>query len=99
MIIIVLLHHPSWVMSKNTIVLLDVININELVTQSTNKNIADLYRSINEFKKGYQPRTNLVKDMNGDALADSHGRTNSLSYLMCTGLIVLGRRIYIQLSH
>jgi hypothetical protein len=27
-----------------------------------NKNIRNLYRGINEFKKGYQPRTNLDKD-------------------------------------
>jgi hypothetical protein len=26
---------------------------------------------MNEFRKGYQPRTNLVKDENGDLLADS----------------------------
>jgi hypothetical protein len=37
-----------------------------------NKNIADLYRGIDEFKKGYQPRNNLVKHENGDLLADSH---------------------------
>jgi hypothetical protein len=30
----------------------------------------------NEFKKGYQPRTNLVKDENGDLLADSHNILN-----------------------
>jgi hypothetical protein len=29
--------------------------INELATNSKNKNIRDLYRGINEFKKGYQP--------------------------------------------
>jgi hypothetical protein len=29
-------------------------------------------RDINQFKKGYQPRTKLVKDENGDLLADSH---------------------------
>jgi hypothetical protein len=34
--------------------------INELESKSKNKNIRDLYRGINEFKKGYQPRTNLV---------------------------------------
>jgi hypothetical protein len=34
--------------------------INELETNSKNKNIRDLYRCINEFKKGYQPRTNLI---------------------------------------
>jgi len=28
------------------------------------KNITDLYRSKNAFKKGYQPRTNIVKDEN-----------------------------------
>jgi hypothetical protein len=31
-----------------------------------------MYSGINEFKKGYQPRGNLVKDENGDVLADSH---------------------------
>jgi hypothetical protein len=35
--------------------------INELVTRSKNKNIRDLYRGINESKKGYQPRINFVK--------------------------------------
>jgi predicted NACHT family NTPase len=45
--------------------------INELATDSKNKNIRDLYRRINEFK-GYRPRNNLVKDENGDMLADSH---------------------------
>jgi hypothetical protein len=36
--------------------------INELESNSKNKNIRDLYRRINEFKKGYQTITNLVKD-------------------------------------
>jgi hypothetical protein len=31
-----------------------------------------LYRGINEFKRGYQPRTNVVKDEKGDLVADSH---------------------------
>jgi hypothetical protein len=31
--------------------------INELETSSKNMNIRDLYRGINEFKKGYQPIT------------------------------------------
>jgi hypothetical protein len=35
--------------------------INKLEPNSKNKNMRDLYRAINEFKKGYQPRTNLVK--------------------------------------
>jgi hypothetical protein len=50
--------------------------INELTTNSKNKNIRDLYREINEFKRGYQPRNNLVKDENGDLLADSHSILN-----------------------
>ena len=33
----------------------------------------DLYRGINDFKKGYQPRCNIVKDEKGDLVADSHG--------------------------
>jgi hypothetical protein len=39
---------------------------------SKNKNIRDLYRGINDFKKGYQPGNKLVKDENGDLLADSN---------------------------
>jgi hypothetical protein len=50
--------------------------INELATNSKNKNIRDLYRGINEFKRGYQPRNNLAKDENGDLLAESHNILN-----------------------
>jgi hypothetical protein len=52
--------------------------INELATNSKNKNIRDLYTEINEFKKGYQSRSNLVKDENGDLLANSHNILNNL---------------------
>jgi hypothetical protein len=31
-----------------------------------------LYRGINEFKRGHQPRINVVKDEKGDLVADSH---------------------------
>jgi hypothetical protein len=31
-----------------------------------------LYRGINDFKRGYQPRTNIVKDEEGDLIADCH---------------------------
>jgi hypothetical protein len=48
----------------------------ELATNSKNKNIRDLYRGINGFKRGYQPRNNLVKDKNGDLLADSQNILN-----------------------
>jgi hypothetical protein len=44
--------------------------INELETNNKNKSIRELYRGINEFKKRYQPRTNIIKDENGSLLAD-----------------------------
>ncbi|PNF19973.1 hypothetical protein B7P43_G09964, partial [Cryptotermes secundus] len=53
--------------------------IDELAMDSKNKNIRDLYRGINDFKKGYQPSSNLVNDENGDLLADSHDILNRLS--------------------
>jgi hypothetical protein len=40
--------------------------INELATNSKNNNTRDLYGGINEFKRDYQPRNNLVKDENGN---------------------------------
>jgi hypothetical protein len=54
--------------------------INELATNSKNKNIRDLYRAINTFKKGYQQRNILVKDENGVLLADSHNILNRWKY-------------------
>jgi hypothetical protein len=60
--------------------------INDLATNSKNRNVRDLYREINEYKRGYQPRSNFVKDENGDLLADSNiinnigGRATFLSY-------------------
>jgi hypothetical protein len=46
--------------------------INELATNSKNKNIRDLHRGINEYKWDYQPRSKSVKDL----LADSHNILN-----------------------
>jgi hypothetical protein len=46
--------------------------IDELDTNSKTKIIRDLYRSVNEFKRGYQPRTNIVNDEKGDLVTDSH---------------------------
>jgi hypothetical protein len=44
--------------------------------QTVIKNIRNLYRDINEFKKGYQPRINIVKGENGNLLANSHSILN-----------------------
>jgi hypothetical protein len=46
--------------------------IEEMETNSKINNIRDLYRGINYVKKGYQPRTRIVKDEKGDLVADSH---------------------------
>jgi hypothetical protein len=57
--------------------------INELQSNSKNKNITDLHKGINEFKKGYQPTTNLVKDERGDLLADPHKILNRWKNYFC----------------
>jgi len=46
--------------------------IEELETNSKINNVRDFYRGINDFKKGYQSRTILVKNEKGDVVADSH---------------------------
>jgi hypothetical protein len=46
--------------------------IEELETNSKINNTRDLYRGINDVKKGYQPRTMIVKDEKCDLVADSH---------------------------
>ena len=48
------------------------VKIEELETNSKINNIRDLYRGVNDFKKGYHPRTTTVKDEKGDLVADSH---------------------------
>jgi hypothetical protein len=50
--------------------------INRLETNNKNKNIRHLYRGINEFKKGYQPRNNIIKEKNGNLLTDPHSILN-----------------------
>jgi len=47
--------------------------IDELETNSKIQNIRDFYRVINDFKKGYQPRCNIVKDEKGDLVAQYCG--------------------------
>jgi hypothetical protein len=65
---------------------------NELGLSSKNKNIRDLCRGMNEFKKGYQSRTNLVKDERGDLLADLHKIFSRWRNYFCQlWVVVLGR--------
>ena len=51
------------------------VKTEELETNSKINNVRDLSRSINDFKKGCQPRTTIVKDEKGDLVADSHSIT------------------------
>jgi hypothetical protein len=44
----------------------------ELLTNSKMKTIRYFYRGITEFKRGYQPRTNIIKDEKGDLVTGSH---------------------------
>jgi hypothetical protein len=61
--------------------------IKELATNSKNRNIRDLYRGINEFKRGYQLRNNFMKDENGHLLADSHNILNKWKLNMLNNFI------------
>jgi hypothetical protein len=56
--------------TKRWNVLKDIIN--EIATNSKNKNIRDLLRGINEFKRVYQPRSNLIKVEKCDLLVSCH---------------------------
>jgi len=58
-----------------------------------------LYRGINDFKKGYRPRSNIVKDEKGDLITDYHSilarwRNHISQLLNIHGLIMLGRWKY-----
>ena len=46
--------------------------IEDFETNSKITIIRDLYRGISDFKKGYQPRTNIVKDETGDLVTGSY---------------------------
>jgi hypothetical protein len=48
------------------------LKLRKLKLKKKKKNIRDLYRGISDFKKGYQPRTNIVRDEMGDLITDSH---------------------------
>jgi hypothetical protein len=53
------------------------VKINELETNSKNKNVRNLYTGTNGFKKCQEPRTNLVKAQNYNILEDSCNNLNS----------------------
>ena len=50
--------------------------VNKLEENSKSKNIREMYKAINEFKKGYQPRAYVIKKQDGTIVA---GTTSILS--------------------
>ena len=73
-------------------------NIDQLETNSIIKNIRASNRGINDYKKGYRPGTNIVKNEKGDLLQTPTlfwlgGGTISLSYSMYMGLLCQADRI------
>ena len=76
----------------------------ELESNSKIKNIRDLYSGTNDFKKGCQPRCNIVKDekvtwLQTPTVLWLGGGTISPSYSMCMGLRMLGSHKYTQQNH
>jgi hypothetical protein len=71
-------------------VVLVKIQINELELDSKNKNIRDQCGGIHEFKKGYQPKTNLVEDERCSLLAGPHTILNRWKNYFCQMLNVHG---------
>jgi hypothetical protein len=48
------------------------VKIDEIENNSKIKNIRDLCIGINDYKKGFQPRTNIVRDKKDVLFTDSH---------------------------
>jgi hypothetical protein len=67
------------------------------------KNIRSLYRGVNDFRKGCQPRTNIVNDEKGDVVTDCHSILarwrNHFSQLFNVHVVVLGRQAYTAQNH
>jgi RNA polymerase-interacting CarD/CdnL/TRCF family regulator len=68
--------------------------INECELHSKSKNIRDLYRGMTEFKKSYQPKTNLVKDERGNLLTDPKKKFNQVEELLLLAIEYTGGRWY-----
>ena len=77
--------------------------IEELETNSKIKNIWDLYMGISDFKKGYQPRPNILNDETGDLITVSHSILarwrNHFSQLLNVHGVKDVRRTEIQQNH
>jgi hypothetical protein len=67
--------------------------IADIELNSKNKNIRDMYKGKTEFKKGYRPKTNLVKDERGDLLGDPQNILTRWKNYFCQVLNVQGPRV------
>jgi len=77
--------------------------IDELESNSKIKDNRDLYRGIIDFKKGYQPRTNIVRDEKGDLGTDSRSilarwKDHFSQLFNVHGVMMLGREKFVQYS-
>jgi hypothetical protein len=73
--------HPYRTIRKKIVLQIPIVKtlkdkINELATNSKNKDIIDFYTGVKEFRGGYQPRRKLVNDENSELPADSHNILN-----------------------
>jgi hypothetical protein len=50
--------------------------LKDKINGNKNKKVRDLYSSINEYKKGYQPRIKIINDENGNLLTDPQSVLN-----------------------
>ena len=81
-----------------------IAKIEEIETNSKIQYIRDFYRGINDFKKGYQPRCNIVKDEKCDLVADTHSivarwRKYFSQLFNVHGVKDVGRQKYTQQNH
>jgi hypothetical protein len=76
------------------------MSLQRTVKKKKNRPLRDLYRGINDFKRGHRSRNNLVKDEDGDLFADSHNIMNRWTNYFCQLLSALSvndvRQIEIQ---
>jgi hypothetical protein len=70
----------------------------ELQSDSKNKDVRYLHRNTTEFKKDYQPRSNLAKDERSDILVDSHKIVSRWENYFCQLLQVLGQVLLSRLK-
>jgi hypothetical protein len=88
-----LIYQTLWVLGKKAYL---KAKIEELETNSKINNVRDLYRGINDFRKGYKPRTIIVKDEKGDVVADSHSIMARWRNYFSQLLNVRGRQVEIH---